>query len=155
APAESVTLSTNNGTWTGLEPITFEYEWSRCPAGGGSCTPIEGAQAASYKATTADVAYKLKATVKAKNSLGSETASAESTPVEGKPLSPVAPIVTGEAVVGRQLVATEGSWRAFPTPAFGFEWQHCSAATCTGISGATSSTYLVAQTYVGEKLRAV
>jgi hypothetical protein len=51
------TLTVNPGTWTGTAPITFDYQWLRCPSDGGSCDPIPGATTTQYTITRDDIEY--------------------------------------------------------------------------------------------------
>ena len=64
------------------------------------------------------------------------------------------PTVTGTPAVGQTLTATQGTWSGNPT-SFAYEWQRCDAAgaACTGIPGATSQTYVVAEADFGSTLR--
>jgi hypothetical protein len=77
-------LSIGLGSWSGSN-LVFTFRWEQCNASGTTCTPMTGLTAKSYKLTTADLGYRLRAYVRATNSAGSvEVATA---------LSPV--IVTG------------------------------------------------------------
>jgi hypothetical protein len=58
------TFQVSNGSWN-QTPTAFAYSWSRCNANGRLCTPIDGATAAAYTATSADVGHTLIATVTA------------------------------------------------------------------------------------------
>lgn len=72
-PTEGQTLVVANGTWAGAAPITFTYVWSRCDATGAACVPIGGATNNTYVLVAADIAKTLRASVTAKNTLGSQT----------------------------------------------------------------------------------
>ena len=54
--------------------MTFEYEWQRCASNGSSCTAISGATANMYTPTSADVGSRLRCTVIATNTVGSNSA---------------------------------------------------------------------------------
>jgi hypothetical protein len=58
------TLQVSNGSWS-QTPTAFAYQWLRCNANGRLCTPIDGATAAAYTATSADSGHALVATVTA------------------------------------------------------------------------------------------
>lgn len=58
------TLQVSNGSWS-QTPTAFAYQWLRCNANGRLCTPIDGATAAAYTATSADSGHTLVATVTA------------------------------------------------------------------------------------------
>jgi virginiamycin B lyase len=75
------------------------------------------------------------------------------------PLAPVdttAPDVSGEAVDGKALSVSEGTWSHAPG-VFGYQWQVCdgSGANCADLSGATESTVVLVPGEVGDSLRAV
>jgi hypothetical protein len=80
-PQEGQALTVNNGSWTGDQPFTFTYQWQRCDRTGGSCANINGATAATYQLTNADVGRTLRATVAARNSSGSTAATTVPTAV--------------------------------------------------------------------------
>ena len=72
---EGQTLSTNSGTWTGDQPITFAYQWVRCGSNGGAadgsnCAFISGATKTTYVLTASDVGSRMRARVTATNSSG-------------------------------------------------------------------------------------
>jgi hypothetical protein len=72
------------------------------------------------------------------------------------PQSSSAPTISGQARVGRTLVAGNGSWTNTPT-GFGYQWQQCdgSGAGCTAIAGATAKSYAVAAGDSDHTLRVV
>jgi hypothetical protein len=61
------TLTVSNGSWTGVEPITYTYKWLRC---NNNCVTIAGATAGSYTLTASDVNATIQAIVVAKDSNG-------------------------------------------------------------------------------------
>jgi hypothetical protein len=71
-------LATSDGTWSGTDPITFEYQWQRCS---GSCSDISGETGSSYVVTGGDVGFSLTVVVTATNGAGSDSATAAQTGV--------------------------------------------------------------------------
>src|SRR5690348_2398222 len=49
------TLKAKPGQWTGVNPITFAYQWRRCDKNGSSCSDIAGAKSQSYTLTSTDI----------------------------------------------------------------------------------------------------
>jgi hypothetical protein len=75
----------------------------------------------------------------------------------GVPDSTSAPVVSGNPVVGQTVSASGGSWTGDPT-SYTYAWYVCSAGAstqCAPIAGATSQTYTVASTDVGDRLAVV
>jgi len=66
------TLTINPGSWSGTTPITFTYQWQRCPSSG-TCTSIPGATRSSYAVAPGDVGYHLRVSITGTNSAGSTT----------------------------------------------------------------------------------
>jgi len=67
------TLSTTNGTWTGVPTPTYSYQWQR----GGS--DIGGATGSTYTLVTADVGYAIRCVVTASNTVSSTSANSNTT----------------------------------------------------------------------------
>jgi GH25 family lysozyme M1 (1,4-beta-N-acetylmuramidase) len=68
------------------------------------------------------------------------------------------PTVAGVPQTGQLLSATTGTWQANPAPTLAYQWQRCTdttAAKCTAISKAITSTYAVSPADVGSTLRVV
>ena len=68
--------------------------------------------------------------------------------------TPLDPRSAGEARVGQELTASEGTWTGNPT-SFSFQWQRCNidAITCLDVTGATGRTYGVRLADLGFRLR--
>jgi hypothetical protein len=73
------TLTASSGSWSGSQPIAYGYQWQRCDTAGANCSPIGGATATSYTATSSDVGATLAVTVTATNSAGSSSATSPPT----------------------------------------------------------------------------
>ena len=83
---------------------------------------------------------------------GQAQASGQAVPPQNTAL----PSISGTAAAGSTLSATSGSWSGDTPMSFGYQWRHCdsSGANCASISGATNSTYTIANGDVGSRLRA-
>lgn len=73
-PQVGQTLTANPGTYTGYKPLTFTYQWLRCPdASGDNCAIIAGATATTYTPQAADVGKYVGLEVAISNVAGSTT----------------------------------------------------------------------------------
>jgi hypothetical protein len=65
-----------------------------------------------------------------------------------------APTITGTAMQGQTLTATNGTWSNGPT-SFSYQWQRCDAAgaNCSPIGGATGQSYTVTASDAGATIR--
>jgi hypothetical protein len=72
-------LTADEGTWTG-SPTSYAYEWQRCDFDVATCTVVVGATGKTYGVRSADVGFRLRVNVTAKNAKGS--ANANSLPTE-------------------------------------------------------------------------
>ena len=153
------TVSVDDGRWYGTSPIAFTYQWQRCSKGG-ACTGIGGATRSAYVPVSGDVGYRLRATVTARNVVGSASIASNLTAtVVATGSAPTAhrqPDVHGSAQVGQTVTVDNGSWYGTTPITFGYQWQRCTTSgTCSEISGATKSSYVPAGTDVGYRLRAI
>jgi RHS repeat-associated protein len=150
-------MSASSGSWTGVTPLSYTYQWQRCNSGGGSCVNISGATSSSYVLGHSDVGTTLSVTVTAKNTAGSASASSATTAVITAlaPSNTAVPAITGTARDGQTLTASTGSWAGTPPISYAYQWQSCNSAgeACSNISGVTSSTYILGHGDVGTTLR--
>jgi type II secretory pathway pseudopilin PulG len=149
------TLTANNGTWTGTAPITYGYQWLRCT--GASCVNISGATNQTYALTPADVGNKIEVIVTGTNVSGTGTAtSAQTATVTAlAPTNTAVPTISDTSPSdGETLTAAPGSWNGTAPITYTYQWQNCSPS-CSNITGATSATYVVASSDVGDKLKVV
>ena len=155
-PRVGEALTAQNGTWTN-SPNDFRYRWLRCNANGNSCVLL-AADGRTYRVGQNDVGSTMRVRVTAVNADGSTNARSEQTELvasNAAPLSNTArPTVTGEARVGQELTASEGTWTGNPT-SFAFQWQRCDvdSLTCAAVTGATGRTYGVRIADLGFRLR--
>ena len=79
-------LTANDGTWSG-NPTSYAYAWQRCDADIAACTNVVGATGKTYGVRIADLGYRLRVMVTARNAKGSDIAPSAITTI-------VAPAVT-------------------------------------------------------------
>ena len=67
------------------------------------------------------------------------------------------PAISGAAWTGKKLIASAGLWAGTGPLSYSYQWESCnsSGASCSDISGATSSSYTVAHGDIGSTLRVV
>ena len=160
-PAQGTTLSTTTGSWTG-SPISYAYQWQDCGTNGSGCTAISGATASTYKLAASDVGHTIRSVVTATSAGGSTPATSNPTaPVSASrpppvpPTNTAPPTISGNPTQGAALTVTTGSWSGDTPMTFAYQWQRCSSATCSNISGATGASYTVQSTDVGDTIDAV
>lgn len=73
--------------------------------------------------------------------------------IAGAPSSTQAPTIAGTAQVGQTVSTTNGSWTAYPAPTYAYQWIACaSGSSCTPISGATGSSFVVTSAQEGDTI---
>jgi Ig domain of plant-specific actin-binding protein len=159
---EGQTLSATSGSWTGDQPITYVYQWVRCPSNGGApdgsnCANISGATKTTYVLVSSDVGSRMRVRVTATNSSGSETAASNATQAVQSRKAPVntkAPTVSGSWVQGGTATLNRGTWTG--ASSYSYQWLRCnsSGGSCGAISGAKSTQYKLTASDVGRKVRA-
>jgi hypothetical protein len=126
-------------------------------ASGAGCTDIAGATSPTYTLTPADVGATTKVVVTGTNASGSASATSAPTAVV-QALSPAvvtAPAISGQALVGQTLSASNGTWSGTPPLAYAYQWRRCDASggACSDIAAATAQTYLLTSADAGATIR--
>lgn len=156
-PHDGNALTGYRGSWTGLSPITFAYQWSRCDVSGAACVDVAGATTSTYRVGPVDIGSTLALRITATNSLGTTVATSLPTAVVAAtaPSNTSLPTVTGTATSGVLLTGSPGTWTGTAPISYAYRWKRCdtSGASCTSITGATSSTYTVDLADAGSTLR--
>jgi CHRD domain len=151
------TISVDTGTWSGLQPITFTYQWQSCKPGGSDCTNLTGVTGSSFVIGTALVGTFLRATIIATNAAGKTSADSNATAIViaklAAPLNTVRPTISGLASVGNRLRAATGTWTG--ATSFGYQWSRCdfNGSSCADIAGATGASFGVGTADRGMALR--
>jgi hypothetical protein len=159
SPTPGQPLTASNGAWANA-PLSFEYEWQRCDAQGLACTPIAGAQAATYTPSQADLGSTLRVALIASNAAGESepVVSAASAVVSssGPPANLAPPVLSGAAQAGHQLTASPGSWAGAPA-VFAYRWKRCDARAvkCRTVRSAKTPDYTLTRVDVGKTLRVI
>lgn len=69
-PAQGQTLRVSPGTWNGVQPITFTFEWLRCDTAGNNCIVQPGFNDDAYVLRDGDIGKTVRARVIARNARG-------------------------------------------------------------------------------------
>ncbi|HEX3432871.1 MAG TPA: hypothetical protein VHT25_02290, partial [Solirubrobacteraceae bacterium] len=72
-------LSVTSGSWTGSEPIAYEYQWQLCNALGQACENLKGATGSSFNLDPSEIGKTLAVVVTATNAAGSTSATSSIT----------------------------------------------------------------------------
>jgi hypothetical protein len=85
-PQVGQTLTASTGTWTGTAPITYAFQWRRCPKDGGfgdasNCAVIAGATTNTYMLASGDVGFTIRVRATATNTGGSASKATNPTAV--------------------------------------------------------------------------
>jgi CHRD domain len=154
------TLTAANGTWGGVAPMTFGYQWQSCDSSGSSCGAIASATDQNYVASSGDVGKTIRVAVTATNSDGSSQALSAATGTVASPGSAPAntrqPNPSGTPQDGQTVAVDSGGWSGLQPIAFSYQWQSCTTPNpvCTDLAGATGESYVVGTGQVGSQLRA-
>lgn len=154
-------LRTTRGSWTGTDPIRYQYRWFRCEGAGApdasNCRLIANARNAAYTLRQVDAGFRIRSQVVATNADGSATATSNPTSVvqSARPTNTTEPSISGTAVVGNRLTANRGEWVGNTPITYSFQWLRCNAsgAQCGEISGATDNTYVLVEADLDRTIR--
>ena len=153
------TLTLDDGTWTGTDPLDYDYVWQRCDADGDDCVAIAGETGTSYALTAADIGSTIRALVTVSNGVG--VAAAQTAPtavVEAEaPSNTVVPVVTGDWVDGGTLTSDTGTWDGTQPLTYSYQWQRCDSVGngCSNLFGATDETYTLTGDDIDQVVRVV
>jgi hypothetical protein len=144
-------LRTTRGTFTGTEPITYEFRWFRCDGRGAAdasdCRRIANADNATYVLRQADAGFRIRSQVVARNADGQDTATSNPTEIirSARPFNIREPSISGTARVGSTLQANRGEWGGETPLTYSYQWLRCSQQgdNCSEIPGANDTTYEV------------
>jgi hypothetical protein len=80
-PRVGQTLTTDEGSWSG-SPTSYAFQWQHCDADNVvACTDVAGATGKTYVLRLADLGYRLRVSVTARNAKGSATAVSSTTAI--------------------------------------------------------------------------
>ena len=156
---ETLTASTANiADADGLTGATFAYQW--VSIAGTTDTEITGATASTYTLADAEEDRTVKVRVSFTDDAGhAETLdSAATASVAPRPNRPAtgAPAITGTAQVGETLTASTADIAdadGLTGATFAYQWVSVAGTTDTEITGATASTYTLANADVGHTIK--
>jgi len=145
-------LEASDGVWSSTYTTNLSYQWKREISS--SISSISGAISPTYTLTESDIGYSISVTVTGTTLLGSigvTSATRGAVTIVG---NTVVPVISGSLRVGSTLSVTTGTWLGAPSSNT-YQWQSSSdGSVWDSISGATSSTYVLAAAQSGLYIRA-
>jgi hypothetical protein len=157
-PVQGKTVQVTTGTWSPV-PSKLSYRWERCNPNGRTCAAIPNATGISYAIASADVGHALLAVVRASNGSTIQNTFSTATPTVVPPSvrhpTPVeGPEVSGEAIMGGQLVAAPGIWKGVGPTTFVYRWYRCDAngSHCSVAQSSTSNVYTAVAKDTGDTI---
>jgi subtilase family serine protease len=73
-------------------------------------------------------------------------------PQPALPANTSPPTITGTPAEYQTLTAHAGTWTGYPAPTFTYQWNRCTGGTCSHVLGATSTTYTLGSSDVGDTI---
>jgi len=151
---QGVALHASAGDWTN-SPTSFLYLWHACDPALTSCWVLsDDVSSSSYTPDADDVGSVIGVFVMAYNEYGFGSAYSDVTAVVAAgppPVNTALPVISGTAMQGQTLTASNGAWNNSPT-SYSYQWERCSTS-CSAISGATASTYVLVAADISMKIR--
>ncbi len=163
------TLTSLPGTWQN------GFEWDTCPISAYASGTVPGGSVPSTPPTTTTTttttttpttttstttSSSSSSTTTTTTTTGSSTTttttSSSTTTASLPPANLVPPAIGGSPIQGQTLSASRGTWSGNPT-GYAYQWEDCGATggSCSSISGATASSYLIGAGDVGHELEVV
>jgi hypothetical protein len=154
-------LRSTRGTWTGTEPISYEYRWYRCEGRGAAdasdCRRISNAADNTYALRQGDAGFRIRSQVIARNDDGQDTATSNPTNVvtAARPVNTTEPSISGTARVGSTLQANRGQWAGDQPITYTYVWLRCNdkGENCSEIQGASDTSYEVRDSDTSRTIR--
>ena len=154
------TLTLTTGTWNDVITPIYNYKWQRCASLEiSSCTDIPAATNATYTITVSEIGMYIRGVVTIVATTNNLTAVSTSEPtsrLNAEPTLISPPVILGLAIVDEILTATTGTYNAFPTATYTYQWQSCVSvelSSCTPISGAVQANYTLLTADIGKFIR--
>ena len=149
-PQRSFTLSTTQGTWTGIGN-TYAYQWQR--DSGSGFVNITGATDSSYLLGASDEATNVRVLVSASNDDATVSQASAAKAVTGAPpVNTVSPTVSGTAQRASVLSASTGTWTGAGNT-YAYQWQRNPGSGWANIAGARDSSYTALRADEGASVR--
>jgi hypothetical protein len=150
-------LTAAKGTWTGVGPITYTYQWQTSIDGGATWSDISGATATTYTPPAGSAGTQVRVLVTATNGGGATQAASPASAVilANPPVNTVAPSLSGTAKDGVAMTAAKGTWTGVATITYTYQWQASidGGATWSDIAGATATSYTPPAGSAGKQVR--
>ena len=153
-PQEGEPLVADFGSWTGEEPVTFDYQWESCNTKGAACEAIEGARRRTYWLGSSDAGHTIRVRVAAQpGPMATVRSEPTSVVIEEEPRTQGTPLIYGHIAVGRTISTQMLEWRP-EAASVTYQWRRCDAtgSECEDISGATAQHYDVQAADIGSTL---
>jgi hypothetical protein len=155
---QGATLTESHGAWSN-SLTSYAYQWEDCDSSGNNCTAIAGATSQTYALTASDVGHTIAVQETATNAGGTSSPAASAATGVVLPLAPSSvspPSISGTATQGQTLTDTHGTWSNNPT-GYAYQWEDCDSSgnNCAAITGASSQTYTLTASDVGDTIRGV